>query len=415
MRIGILTAFSGMVEHYSLTRVVLDQLRMIKRAGHHPVLITLSDFKASDLPDYVEVVAVVPRFIKIDYKSMMDLSQEHAELVPSIQSGLREVVKDLDAVLTHDIIFTGWNLPINLAVQQVAGEFEIPWFHWVHSVPGGERRDFWTLPPNSKLIYPNYTDRRRCGEHFGVFESDVLVVPHCLDARDFLLMTDAARFLVNECDLLEADFVQTMPIPTDRMESKGVDQVIPIFGKLKKLGHKVRLIVVNADCGNDAARNKVDNSRIACRLVGLDDDDVVFTSRELKHYALGVPNAVVRDLMLVSNLFICPTKSETFGFTMAEAALTGQLLVLNADLPAVVELAGAQNALFFHFGSYQQQTFCPDEDRFNLDVAKIIVNTFENDLALKAKNHYKRTYRSDRVWRAIEAAIVARARETHAK
>lgn len=414
MKIGILTAFSSLIEHYSLTHVVLNQLRMIKRAGHHPVLIAMDDFRSSELPSYVETRSVLRSFTKIDYASTADMSAEHQELVGVLIDQVVAAVRDLDAVLTHDIIFTGWHLPIGLATMQAAAQVTIPWLHWVHSVPGA-RRDYWTLPPNSKLVYPNYSDRRRCAESFGIFETDVAVIPHALDARDFLMQTDAARFIANEFKLLETDFVQTMPIPTDRMESKGVDQVVPILGCIKKLGRSVRLVVANSWCTNEVAKRKVDDVRIRARLAGLEDDEVVFTSRELKHYEAGVPNSVVRDLMLVSNLFICPTKSETFGFTIAEAALCGQLLVLNSDLPALVELAGAKNALFFHFGSYQQTTFVPNEDQFNEDVARIIINTFEHDPALKAKKQYQREYSSDRVWQAVEGEIVSMSlRSSHA-
>jgi glycosyltransferase involved in cell wall biosynthesis len=407
MRIGVLAAFSEMLEHYSLTRVVLDQLHMIKRAGHHPVLLVLDNFKCNDLPPWVECRPLLPTHHKKDYKAIAELSQEHLELVPKTVIALRGAIKDLDAVLTHDIIFTGWNLVINMAVQEVAREGARPFLHWVHSVPGGQRRDFWKLPAFSKLVYPNQTDRRRCAEHFGIYESDVIVVPHALDARDFLVATPAARYVVNECKLMEADFIQTFPIPMDRAESKGLAQVIEIFGKLKKLGYSVRLVVCNSWCTNKALHDSVDNYRIMCRLAGLGDDDVAFTSRELKHLEVGVPNAVVRDLMLLSNLFICPTKSETFGFTVAEAALSGQLLVLNANLPMMQELAGAGNALYFNFGSYQQRTDYADQDKFNADVARIIANTYEGSHAMRAKTHYRKTYFSDRIWSLIENAIVA--------
>ncbi len=396
-----------MLEHYSLTRVVLDQLHMIKRGGHHPVLIVLDNFKCNDLPQWVEVRATIPTHVKKDYKAIGDLSQEHLALVPKIVSALRETIKDLDSVLTHDIIFTGWNLVINLAVQEVAKGGTRMFLHWVHSVPGGERRDFWKLPAASKLVYPNQTDRRRCAEHFGLFEDDVVVIPHALDARDFLVSTAAARYVINECKLMEADFIQTFPIPMDRAESKGLDQVIEIFGKLKKLGYSVRLVVCNSWTTNKALQDKVDDYRIKCRLAGLGDDDVSFTSRELKHLEVGVPNAVVRDLMSISNLFICPTKSETFGFTVAEAALTGQLLVLNANLPMMPELAGPGNALYFNFGSYQQRTDYVDVDNYNMDVARVIAHTYENNHVLKAKTHYRKTYCSDKIWNLIENTITA--------
>src|SRR5919198_1178773 len=166
MRIGILTSFSSMPDFYSLTSVVRTQLKMIHAAGHEPVLITQEHFAWPECPSWVTIRPVIPTHNQIDYMSVKDLTPEHREFVARTAPLLVIAVQDLDAVLTHDLIFTGWNMPIGLAVQQAAHVCG-PWLHWIHSVPGGHR-DYWVLPPNSVLVYPNETDRVRCAENYRV-------------------------------------------------------------------------------------------------------------------------------------------------------------------------------------------------------------------------------------------------------
>lgn len=405
MKIGLLTSFSAMIEHYSLTGVVLDQARMIHNAGHTPVLFTLPDFKWSDAPEWLEIRSVLPYFKAVDYSSIKDVSREHIDYADLTADILSRNICDLSAVFTHDIMFTGWNLPIGMAVRKVAERGENFFLHWVHSVPGGGKRDFWALPPNGKLVFPNSSDRIRCAEHFGASINDVLSIPHSVDPRNFLMQTEYAKALVTDFDVLAADFVQTLPVPTDRMEHKGIAQVILVLSRLKELGRSVKLIVCNSWCTTPALRSKVNIFRRMAAEAGLNDREVIFTSMYFSGYEVGVPNNVVRDFMTVSNLFICPTKSETFGITVAEAALTGQLLVLNANLPALSELAGPSNALYFTFGSHQQKVDNADWGAFYTDVARIICHRFDQDESLKAKTHYRKTYRMEAVWRKIEAAL----------
>lgn len=405
MRIGLLTAFSGMVEHYSLTRIVLDQLSMIREAGHQAVLITLEDFPVEQCPAGVELRAIVPFFHKKDYQNAGELTKEHASVVKETSERLAGAVKDLDAVFTHDIIFTGWNLPINFAVQRVARSLDTFWLHWVHSVPGGSKRDYWRLPLNSLLVYPNHSDRLRCAEHFLTQSENVAVIPHSLDPCSFLMNNDDARELVRDHGVLSADLIQTFPVPTDRMEHKGLQTVIDIFAQLKAQGAKVKLIVCNSWCTTPELRKKVQDSVSYAEEQGLNEGEVVFTSQWRSRLEVGVPNEMVRDLMLISNLFVCPTKSETFGLTIAEAALCGQLLVLNANLPMLSEVAGAGNALYFTFGSHQQNVSAANWSSFYADVAKIILNRFSHDTSLRAKTHFRQSYNRSKVWSQIERLL----------
>jgi hypothetical protein len=407
MKIGICTAFSGMMDFYSLTSVVRSQLRMVKSAGHHPVLIGLEDFRWENPPDYVELRPIIPAFKKIDYKSLSELTEEHQRYIPRCVEALQSNFQDLDAILAHDMIFLGWNMPMGIAIQQIAANTP-PWLHWIHSVPGGGKRDFWRIPPNSRLIYPNHTDRVRCAEHFSTWQENVVIIPHCVDMRDIFFTTQLAEKLVTDYDVLGADFVQVYPIPTDRGDAKGIPQVIKMFGHLKRAGHSVRLVVPNAWCNVPQWRDRVDGYYKQADEHGLTDREVIFISKAYPEHELGVPMEVVKDLALCGNIFICPTKSETFGLSIAEAALAGSLLVLNDDLPPMPELCGGRaNAIWAKFSSNFFTTKHGDEDAYYRDICKIIAHVTNASPSFRSKSFYRKMYRREAVWQLIENTIVS--------
>lgn len=414
MRIGVVTAFSQMIEHYSLSGIVLDHLEMIHRAGHVPVLVTLSDFQWAEMPSYVEHRPIFPTFHKIDYQSAKDISPEHEAIAEQTKTAILEQLQDVSAFLTHDVMFTGWNAPLALAVHAASRTIQAPWLHWVHSVPG-PRKDWWILPANSKLVYPNHTDRVRCAEAFGTWSEKVLVIPHAKDPRRYLFRTEVADRIASEYNLMEADIIQTIPLSIDRVDHKGLDQIIEIFAALKKMGLSVRLVVCNAWCNVDKHRQKVAQIQAAASKLGLTERELIFTSQVMNGlYELGVSQQVIADLMSISNLFIYPTKSESFGLVVAEAALCGQLLVLNASLPMMANVAGFENALYFHFGSHQQQAHNDNWRKFYEDVAKIILHRFGENESLRAKTAFRQQYCWERVWgiteNALRAEIAAAAR-----
>lgn len=406
MKIGVLTSFGSMMDYYSLTSVVRTQLKMIHAAGHEPVLMAQSDFHWPEKPDWCTIRTPIPTHTKVDYANAANISPEHQELVRQIEQNLVNDVMDLDAILTHDLIFTGWNVPIGLAVRRAARKSG-PWFHWVHSVPGGAR-DYWILPENSVLVYPNATDRVRCAENFRTFPEKVLVIPHCCDVRDLHVKTELGERIISRYDLLGADLVQVYPIPTDRAEAKGILDVIRMFGCFKRMGRSVKLVIPNAWCNIDPWRNKVRNIMQFANQQGLNRSEVIFTSEAYPEHEVGVPLSVISDLTLCANVFICPTQSETFGLSLAEAAMSGALLILNEDLPMMREIVGgAGNAVWARFSSSFMQTAHDDKDKYLMDIAKLALHAFNNSPSLRSTTYYRQNYRREAVWGALEGAILA--------
>lgn len=409
MKIGIATAFSSMLDFYSLTSVVMQQIKMILQAGHKPVLIVMDDFNWTVPADLngLEIRKGIPAFHKIDYMSLEDMTPEHQALVPRISETLGAVVSDLDAVFTHDLLFTGWNLPIGMAVHNVATKYG-PWLHWIHSVPAG-RRDYWKLPDKSLLVYPNETNRILCAENFRTWREKILIVPHCCDIRDFAVTSPVAKELITRYDLLGADLIQVYPVPIDRADAKGVHHVIRMFGMLKDMGNVVRVVFPNAWCNVDKWRERVTGYYSLAESYGLSDREVIFTSVALGgSYEVGLPMSDIKDLELCGNLFICPTISETFGFSIAEAACMGSLLVLNEDLPMLAEICGGVgNAIWAKFSSNFYKTVHKDEEKYYRDICKIIMHHVNSNPLFKSKTFYRKQYRREAVWARLENAILA--------
>jgi len=273
-------------------------------------------------------------------------------------------------------------------------------------VPNGNRVTWKVIAKNHKLIYPNMTDALHCAEQFKGNLDDVRVIHHIKDIRVFGNLSDLTKRMCGKFDLLDADIMQTYPMGSDRFKAKGLHHVIKIFEHFKKMGKVVRLVICN-QWGN------VVSYRQQCLAIqkksSLDEKELVFVSQfdqytdpktnELRgKWELGVPARVVRELQMLSNLFIFPTREESFGLVLPEAAVMGgSLLVLNKSLDMMKEVSGL-NALFWPFGSFDNTHKMEDPNFYYGEIAKVIVGKMNLELGIRAKTFMKKTYNADAIY-----------------
>src|ERR1700720_226819 len=280
MKVGILAGISRMLHSHSVAQVVREQILMVHEAAHHPVLLAPADLQWFEAPPWLAIRAVLPPFERVKYTRLRDLSEEHGAVAVRAARALRASCGDLDAVFAHDILYNGNNLPLAEGLRLAIGDLpETPraWLHWIHSVPG-ERRDFWTLPPRSRLVSPTEANRELCAERFATAAENVFRIPHARDPRSFLLATDLARKIVTEHRVLEAELVQTYPMELDRAMAKGLHQVIAVFAALKALGRSVRLLVADSGRAGPAYERRVRGYREYAEHLGLGEGALGFTS-----------------------------------------------------------------------------------------------------------------------------------------
>ena len=169
---------------------------------------------------------------------------------------------------------------------------------------------------------------------------------------------------------------------------------------IKRNNRSVRLIVADFhSTGGDKVtyRNELKSMAIT---EGLNDFDVIFTSDFRPETKLSCPREMMRDLFLLSNVYIHPSVSETYSLTTQEAALCGNLLILNYDFPPMLSIYGP-NALYYKFSSNLDvlsgldgvtTTKYDNEKGYFDDLAMSIIYQVENNrvLAMKDKTRKER-------------------------
>jgi glycosyltransferase involved in cell wall biosynthesis len=426
-RIAILTNFMEFNPGYSLTGIVVDQAKMLQQFGHEVHIFVNEKFNASNVsslfPPFtpedkergmvpINLHQKIPFAHLKDYTSINDVTPEHLEVVKKTEKVLLDFLKPGDVIFTHDFLFTGWFLPYGMGCIETSRNQEVAdcrWFHWVHSVPSASR-DWWRiqgLRPNHKIVYPNATDRLRVAEQYHGAIEDVVVIPHIKDPRTwFEFDSETCAFVWEFPKVLSADVVQIYPASSDRLTAKRVDVIIKMFAQIKASGKSVCLVIANQWATGRNGKENVDKYlKIAKRCGLIPHEEVIFTSMWCARYETGIPRGMLNKLFVLSNLFIFPTREESFGLVAPEAAMSGVLMVLNKSLCMQAEVNGG-TGLYFDFGSYHMHHQPSDENQYYSDVVQVILGSMHNDNSLTAKTHARVTYNWDAIYRNYYLPVI---------
>lgn len=399
--IGVMTTFYNFDSGYSLCSVVRDQLTVLVKNQYKTILFVLPSFKDDALvPSGVEIRKVIPQVILEPYKEL-NYPHHYKEDVEKIKNSLEKNAQDIDYMICHDIFFIDTYLPYNIALRQ--SNIKARYLAWTHSAPStrpvldnNPHANRYNLPPRTKLVYLNHDKANDLAEMYGAWLKDVRIVHNARDPRTFWQLDPLVENLIENYDLLSADIISVYPLSTPRMiTGKGLDKAVKIHSKLKQLGYKTRFIVCNAHANALKDQKQITEFKIWAQDLGLDDNDLIFTSQINEKYLSGVTAKVVSDLFRISNIFIFPTVSENSSLVLLEAMTSGNMLVLNKKVGTLSEHAG-ENAIYFDF-DYRE----PKEvnEKYYLDLAKIISSQFENNRVLQLKRRAFQRFNFDYIFK----------------
>lgn len=420
MKIAILTNHMEMNPGYSLTGIIEDQIRMLTDYGHDVHLYVNSGYNdnnwpiADDLVDKFTLHKKIPFAHLKDYNSQNDLTAEHKDTVHDTKTMLIEDMQDIDVAFTHDFIFQGWFMPYGLAVKQASAHLETTrWMHWIHSVPTSHY-DWWDIAkwgPKHKIIYPNSADRILVAEQFRSEIKYVRTIRHIKDLRSWEDFGDNSRAFIKQYPaIMSADIVQVYPASVDRLKAKRVHEVIQIFSEIKKRGYSVCLVIANQWATTTQHKQNIDEyKRIAGSRGMSPGEDLIFTSDfQAPKYEVGIPKKFLRELMKCANLFIFPTREESFGLVLPEAGLGGVLCVMNKSLIMQREVGGGEECgLYFDFGSYHSQHNIENPEGYFKDIAFIILGRMKESEVLQAKTYHRQTYNWDNLYNKDYLPVMA--------
>jgi len=407
-KVAILTTFLEYDAAYSLINVVSDQVKMLLMHNYSPTVIVCESFNpenAGVFSDERVTIKKIPNF-PLDNSGNFD---NFDEIVNGIKTPLFEILKDTDVCITHDIVYQWAHLPHNQASRLVAKELpNIKWLHWIHSCPDEPQKfdNYKALRyqrfPNSFYVYPNSLDTPRVMKMFDLEETDVKEVNHPIDVCEYLGFQEITKKLVADKNMLEADVIGIYPLRMDR--GKQPEKVIKTFGALKKIGLSVRLVI----CNFHGTGEPFVSFKNECKQIGVDwglnDNDLTFTSEFDDSTHVRCPREMVRDLLLLSNVFIQSSTSETYSLVVQEAALCGNILVLNQDFPPMRQIYGDKpiykpfssniNALTHGFGT--TTTDVGNEKEFYEGIAKHIryYLSYDKAIAMKTKIRKERNLKT---------------------
>ncbi len=364
--VAVLAPLGDFRPSYSLVTVVLDQVRALSRIpGTHVALFVRSGADLAELPPLpanVDVITTIPNIPAGE-------DQVGETQVTAAFNWLGATLDGLPQgyIFTHDLIFQAWFAHWAKALHQLADSVanKFKFYHWMHSSVGArptKPEAHWrsSVPVGHTMVALNYSDLPYLQSYYRATAGSFVTIPNPRDVRVFYGMPQAAVDIVTKCHLHFADVFQLYPLSATRMHPKGVSKVVDIFAALCKArdGIICRLLVADAHAnGQEGRTNKELIKRYATK-IGLPDGVLTFTSDLVPAndpiHIYGLEATAIRCLFQLANVFIFPTTSEAGSLVLMEAALSGNLLVLNESLPCMADYISSTDAIWVPFGSIKE-------------------------------------------------------------
>jgi hypothetical protein len=384
-KIAILTSLTDFAPAYSLVGIILDQARALKRNGYDYDLLCLKYFKKSDADaiahEGLNIKYVLPQTILVDYKPTQPPNKDFEDQVrvnfegdPAKGTiGYRDILKDYDTIITHDLMFLEWFLPMNGAIRKCIELYPNKnWLHWVHSGPSQPPNGTiypstlrYSAAPNSVYVFLNHGKVQELALMFKTTRDNISVVTNPKDIRDVYGFSQETCSFIDAYDLFNHDLLQIYPFSTPRWTSKGIKHLIRLVYEWKKQGLRTKVVLVNGHCNSPKDKEYLDDMENYVKGWGLElDKDIIMTSRFAKlmieaesdmqnkrkwtDWIHCVPARVIRELNLMSNIFIFPSETECCSLIQAEASITGKFMVLNEQFAPMGEFC-APGMMQFEF------------------------------------------------------------------
>lgn len=411
MKVAILTMFSGLSATYSLVNVVADQIKMLLDC-HIQVKLLVSEtcpdkertgiFQDPRI-EWVKITNTLDgkNIIWHDYScptgSVHETFFQEADV---IAADFAAHLQDVEVCIMHDILYQGWHLVHNIAIRKAQKSLpHVRFLEFTHSLPVNRPPELeypfsarFTGMPRTRFVYPTYSGIPALARQYDIPEGNCAVVYNSLPL--IASMGPDVQHVAECFDLIHPEILAVYPARLTT--GKRFEKVAALAGAIKSVSEKATKVVFcdfpSADIPSAVYKGII---RTEGKRFGLSDKDLVFTSD--LGYPDGFPRQGVFELFQLSNLFICPSYSESFGLTVLEAGSRGNFLVLNEAVPALKELGNTLGAYFMrwdarNFGYDTHEKYVPSEKEYYAEHGRIIVNLMREDLSLNAKTTIRNRY-----------------------
>ncbi len=418
MKIAILTMFNGLSNTYSLVNVVESHLNIFLNKN-----LAVKMLVSEDCPDKerygifndkrLEWVKITNRLNGkqihwYDYNEPNGLLHStFYDEVDIISSDFVKNLKDVDVCFMHDILYQGWHYVHNIAIRKAQKLLpNVKFISFTHSFPvnrpniiNDEFYGRYTPMDNTIFAYPTISGLPALAKQYNVGEGFCRPIYNLNPV--FLGMHKDVIKLQEKVNLLEPEIL--IIYPARLTPGKQPEKIVMLAGAIHKYCEKsVKVIFCDfesMDIDSQLYKNNIKKIGID---YGIEEDNIIFTTDY--GFSKGLQREAILDLFTLSNLYVCPSKSESFGLTVLEASSRGNFIVLNEAVPALYELGKTLNSYFMrwnarNFGFNTFEHYTPSEKLYNKEHAEIIINQMRENPVINGKTKTRTMYNDEWIWK----------------
>jgi glycosyltransferase involved in cell wall biosynthesis len=343
MKIALLH-YTTWPEMGGVENVLRDQAVMLLKAGHEVKVLSGSGIDSGEGYEFILMPELAPDFEL--YKSVNEVltrgqsDQSFSQYRTVLVEALRAVLTGVDVTFVHNVFTTHFNLALTRALHDLAPEHKmVAWTHDLTATNSDFALPNPTQPPWNLMrtsapgVEYVATSELRAKELKAslkpVVEPDV--IPNMVDPARLFVVTSEIRESLASVEIPLRDFVFFLPAKV--MVRKNIDFAISVIGKLIEEGRNPLLFITGAKVANSPASEHY-GTFLRQSLPKELQTHVVFVNDFFE-----VQDDTMRDLYLLSDCLLFPSRQEGFGLPVLEAALY-RLPVWCQDIPSFRALGG---------------------------------------------------------------------------
>jgi glycosyltransferase involved in cell wall biosynthesis len=325
-----------------------DQANMLVRAGHQVTIICGKGENPGETYGVLVIPELAPDFpLNVQVRAVLErgqADQSFSRYRALLVTVLREALAGEELTLVHNVFTMHHNLALTRALHDIAPtQRMMAWTHDLvatnpdYSLPNPNQPP-WNLMRLANPLVPYVTTSgARANEIMARLNlpEAPYVVPNPVDPTRLFGLTEEMAASYETLDLPSRDFIFLLPAQT--MPRKNLDFAIEIVRRLKASDRNPLLLITGATVPDNSASERY-GAFLRQSLPAELRTHVVFVN---DFFPVG--DATLRDLYLLSDCLLFPSRREGFGLPVIEAAWY-RLPIWCQDIPAYQEMANEGSA-----------------------------------------------------------------------
>lgn len=428
IKIGIMTYFRELSHSSSLVQVTAHHIEMLLAHQYSIKLMVCENCKKEGAPsiyldpriEWVELpnhYQTKPIMWENYYDPRTSIPEHFMEQVSFIQTHMEKALEDIDLCMLHDIHYHIHHAIHHLALRQALEHFpKLPIIAFTHSLPyfrpaiiPSSSKLLFTPLPHTLYVYPTCSGLSALALQYHIPEAHCYKVYHPIVTLHHPIVKKIHTVL----NLFTPTFL--IIYPARLCPEKKQDKIIALAGALKLVsGKKVSIVFCDAILDSPPEAISTYKQLLSQTAVeyGLGSKDFLFTSS--LGYTNGIPHEAITELFGLSNLFICPSISESFSLTVLEAASQGNFIVYNQNVPALKEIGTLLHGYPMKWDAYQNnysitQNYPDSEASYYGYHAQAIYHLYKQNPLFYSRTYTRCTFNCEWIWHHQMAPLIQEA------